>query len=304
MALLHIKEKTDQYIRFILSIEENEFFKEKYFDLSEWKDIEKVFTDLREDINKKVQHNIFPTNEIKTLANEVKYFLSKHLFFSSIKDKKKLKVIWNSNIFLPFELSGLNVLNIIYTKSLNISNKNKISLVYLDENENSMKEIYNISSLMKNKSYAVEYFSANNFSCYKVNITDSNLIHISTHGKIEEKKGKILIDSKWLDDLKLKINANLIFLNSCEVGCYPEGIIKNLLENGTKYLIVSPFFLFDNLSWKKKILSFYEKLNPFSIEESFFKLKKQNYIFEKFYRLFKTIQPPTDSEVNIPSITF
>lgn len=289
MYLIHIKEKNNQYIRFIVSSFEKNFFKEKYFSIDEWNEIEKIFLEIRNQINTKIRNNIFPKNDFKMLENETKYFLNSKLELPI--EKTFLKIIWNGNIFIPFEIiREFNVTNMIDSSYKQYKNKNKITLVYSDEAGNSRLEAYKLAeSLKKRKEYSLTYFDEKAFSFHKSEICESDLIHISTHGKALDKNGSISLGGEWIKSFDFKLNATLLFLNCCEAGLYPDGIVKNSVDNGVKYLIASPYEIFDNINWKIKTIKFYENLDFNNIESTFFDYKNKNYLFGLFFRLFMAI---------------
>ncbi|MCX7821138.1 MAG: hypothetical protein N2258_05620 [Brevinematales bacterium] len=289
MYLLHIKEKEGQYLRFIICSEEKSYFRERYIAFEGWEKIEKRFLEIVKNINKKIQVNIFPKSEFQNLENEVRFFIINHL--DLVIEKTRLKVIWEANIFLPFEvIKEFSVINMIYSSYKQDREKNKFTLIYSDEVENSRFEVYKIAEILRReKKLTIEYFKEKEFLSFKSDICRANYIHISTHGKMEDKTGKIFIGGKWTSSLDLKLNCWFLFFNSCEVGLYPYGIIKDSILNGTKYLIASPYQIFDNINWKMKTFSFYEKFDLTSFEKSFFEYKSKNYLFGLFFRLFMAI---------------
>ncbi len=242
MYLFHIKEKKKEYIRFIITSPQNNFFKEKYFSIGEWSKIENNFLDIRKEINNKIQNNIFPKNEFKMLENEVRFFLSNKLEFFVYKTV--IKIFWDANIFIPFEImKDFNVVNIINSNYKKSQRKNKFVLIYSEEAQNSRMEVYKILELLKKKSISIEYFDEKNFFDYKSNSCDSSVIHISTHGRVNDEAGEIFVGGQWIRNIDFKLNSLLVFLNSCETGLYVEGIIKNLIDNGVNYTIFLVCFL-------------------------------------------------------------
>lgn len=289
MYLVHIKEKDNQYIRFIISSYEKNFFKEKYFSITEWNKIEKIFLEIRSQINTKIRNNIFPKNDFKMLENETKFFVNNKLELPV--EKTFLKVIWDGNIFIPFEIiRDFNVINMIDSNYKQYKNKNRIILIYSDEAGNSRFEVYKLAEFFKKrKEYSLTYFDEKTFSFHKSEICESDLIHISTHGKAFDKNGLISIGKEWIKSFDFKLNANLLFLDCCEAGLYSNGIVKNSIDSGVKYLIASPYEIFDNINWKIKTIKFYENFNFNNIESSFFEYTNQNHLFGLFFRLFMAI---------------
>ncbi len=289
MYIVHIKEKENQYIRFIISSYEKNFFKEKYFPITEWNEIEKIFLEIRSQINTKIRNNIFPKNDFKMLENEVKFFVNSKLELPV--EKTFLKVIWNGNIFIPFEIiREFNVINMIDSSYKQYKNKNKITLIYSDEAGNSRFEVYKLAELFKKrKEFSLTYFDEKSFSFHKSEICESALVHISTHGKAVDRNCLINIGGEWIKSFDFKLNANFLFLNCCEAGLYPNGVVKNSIDSGVKYLIASPYEIFDNVNWKIKTIKFYENFNFNNIESSFFEYKNKNYLFGLFFRFFMAI---------------
>ncbi|MGC8765620.1 MAG: hypothetical protein ACP5QT_07015 [Brevinematia bacterium] len=288
--LLHIKAKEDKYIRLILSSEENTLFIEKYIDFNEWQSIENSFLCIREEINKKIRNNLFPRIELRNLKNDVESFLKKFLFYPE-NEIIRLKVIWQANIFLPLEICkrNLEVLNFISSDKKSSKNSNNVVLIYSDDINHSKEENFILAGILKdrNKNLSIEYFSENDFDSYRSDLLSARLIHFSTHGRVNHRKGEISLNGNWCDSLNQRLNAEIVFLNSCEAGCYPEGIVSNLLSSGAECVIASPFELYDNLDWQKKLLDFYKSFD-FSkeAEKNYLEFRNKNYLFALFFRLF------------------
>ncbi len=286
--LLHIKEKEEKYIRFILSSENGAVFLEKYVDYTYWKDFEIELLSIHEEINKNIRNHLSPVKEMKILKNTIKDFF-KSLFENLSFDR--LKVIWDANLFLPIEVcEEINVVNYLRLKRKNLSERAKnIVLIYSESLSYSREEIFSISKLVREKFYgfSVECFSDKDFESYRTNISCSEILHFSSHGRINEKEGEILINDRWVKDLNLEVG--FVFLNSCNIGGYTGGLISNLIGNGVKYLVASPFEIYDKIQWhRKNIFGFYESLDTTNIEESISRIMKENEEFKVFFRLFQS----------------
>ena len=294
-VLIHVKSKEENYLRFILTDNNKAIFLEKYIDWSKWQNIQNEIIQLKREINTNIEKGNYPKNEFKILSNFIANFFVNNL---TTLENKKVFVIWESDLFFPFELANgvTNVINIIKTKGAfsNVKfSKKKFSFVYSEEIKGAGNEVFALSKIVenrfKNQNLSVEVLSEKFFDSYNLQIGFSNFIYFSSHGRQNNGKGEIKIGEKWIDSLSQSFSYEVAFLNCCEVGEKSSGLICNLLSSGTKMVIASPFLLFeDHFPQKMATQQFYKNLNPDDILNTTYNLQKTNDFFKRFYRVFVT----------------
>jgi len=294
-SLLNIKEKENSYLRLIYNNPSKEFFIESYIKWNEWLPISQELEHLKTEINLCIKNN--QMQNINEKFDCIKNILNRILIQAEIPippltkeiSLSRINIIFsNRSVFFPIELiENLLVqykIPVFREKHGEKKRVRKISFIYSEELLHSFDEVKKITTSFE-KDIKIEIFQDKNYKDYKHNLRSSDIIHFTGHGKAENNYGTIIMDNESIDHLYHIQNPLLIFLNSCHSGLFTEGIVKNLINNNTCFVIASPYEIPDAYT-EDYISDFYSLLNPDDIEITYHLNSFKNPLFKIFYRLY------------------
>ncbi len=291
---LNIKARQDSYIRFIYSHIPEKIFIESYMQWPDWIKLQNEFLMLRNEIDICIKNQARIEDKISVLQELIDKLFKKINIPLTKKDLKNnecslIDIYWNGKgVFIPFEaLDKILVRYLIPADHKRHSAEaGNMTIIYSKKIKNSASEINELKKLM-DKRFNVETYSDNNYQDYKYNLRNSHLLHFCGHGEIQDQKGMLNINNALTDQIPNTDNLHLAFLNCCLTGLYSEGVISNLIENGSEYVIASPYEISDQIGGNTRgIMDFYSICNPEEISASFFLNAIKNPDFRLFYRLY------------------
>jgi hypothetical protein len=158
-----------------------------------------------------------------------------------------------------------------------------IAIIYSDNIDNYGNEINALRNFLENH-FDFETINSRLYGDYKYNVRENSFLHFAGHGKIEGGRGMIELGGVYTDRLPPAAKAHAAFLNCCSAGLEASGIVKNLLENGSEYVIASPYEI--TSGGLPSILDFYSFLGGTDSSVPFFLNSVKNPEFGLFYRLY------------------
>jgi hypothetical protein len=292
-TILSIKIKEGIYVRFFYSDQNKDFFGERYLD---WPDFEKLENHLlcakkEMDFSVKnqrpIKQNLLAQRDI---LNRLLHKLKMPEFFSD-DEVTQLQVVWEGrSFFLPLEILSDSLL-IEYLipdkKGAVLPSGRGFTFVYSPQLKGALTEICHLKELLKER-FELECFSDELWKDYQANMSSSRYFHFAGHGRIEEKKGKIILNEETLEEASFCRNTELAVLNSCFSGAYAEGIVSSFLNENAQWVIASPYELKDefyaaaNSFWR----DFYHFFCPENPALSFHLARLKNPEEGIFYRIF------------------
>ena len=294
--ILNIRIKQNSYIRFIYHQPLHQIFIEKYLQWDEWSLIQEELHNLRIEIDSEIK--IAGAKRINEIVNIMRGLIENlfiklgiPLFEKSFKgiDYITLDIYTEGKgIYLPIEIMENVLVRYLLpspaARSRNIS-KN-LTIIFSDKIDNYNREIQSLKDFLKD-SFNTETFSDESYQEYKYNIRDSNYLHFTGHGKIIDGKGMIELDNTFTDRLQYSENLHTAFLNCCFAGLEADGIVLNLLQNGTEFVIASPYEITGSFSGGfSGIVDFYSFFCGTDTTLPFFLNSVKNRDFSLFYRLY------------------
>ncbi len=301
-TVISIKLKQDSYARFIFYREFDNVLIESYIQWGEWSKIQSELLSLKDEINISIKNNETERiDEIKNIIKDITSELFKKLGlpvdFSDGRDTVALIDIYLSGktVYLPLEIFDSLLVHYFVPSSVKgcsicggSGKNNRLTLIYSAGMPDSSSEIYAIKNIL-DKNYNIEIFTGENYDEYKFNARNSCYFHYSGHGKIiaengSPAKGMIELNSRFTD--RILYSGRLAFLNCCDTGLLPDGIIGNLIDNGTDNVIASPYEISGEKRDYTDLTDFYSFLPGGDVNISFCLNSIKNPDFSLFYRLY------------------
>jgi hypothetical protein len=299
--MLNIRIKKGSYIRFIYTHAENNIFIENYMQWEEWAELQDGLNRLRREIDSDIKNSDFNRlDENMALIRElienlfVKLGIPLHSADFNSGEYILLDVYLPGNgIYLPLEILSQVLVQYFVpagrslTPEMNTSAlPQKFTIIYSNKIDNYALELDRLKNILGNQ-FDITVISSESYKDYKFDIRDSCYLHFSGHGKIINGKGKIGVDNIFTDRLPYSESIRSAFLNCCFAGLEPDGIIMNLMGNGTEFVIASPYEITGNYDdGFSGITDYYSFIRGSGTTVPFFLNSVKNRNFGLFYRLY------------------
>ncbi len=293
--VLNIRIKKGSYIRFIYHNTQDEIFIENYLQWEKWIGLQEELHGLRKEIDTAIKNsNISQIDEIKTIIREMieNIFIKLGIPLApencGRNDYSLLDVYINGKgIYLPLEILNRTIVQYLLPMPVRepAHLTQNFTIIFSNKIDNT-GEINSLKKLLENR-FDIEAISDEAYQGCKYEVRNSCYFHFSGHGEIHSGKGMIELNKVLTDRVFYSKRVHMAFLNCCFTGLETDGVILNLLENGTKFVIASPYEITGNTEGGfSEILDFYSFMQGADASIPFFLNSVKNNNFSLFYRLY------------------